>query len=423
MGKNSNDTASRLIQLHDTHPEIISSFYAPDMLELVLAVASSLAGSTVDHTALVWLVLVANPSSGKTFQVSALKGAKEHVEFVDTITSGGFASAFINPKSGRKPEVFLRKLKGKCLILKDLTTLFSMRAEKVAAALGALQSIFDGDFHKVAGTTNKISVEDCFFTLVGCVTPIVLEHHHRYLSRMGGRFLFYRLPPLTKEEKEKGFELSRMPGLRGTALPKFHQLMVEHLKDVLSRPFPPKDFTDEQHERLERLAELLGLLRSSIGYSTYTEHNEETGREVKRRFISATQPSEPWRGLEQLKTLACALARVHGRERVTDHELELVRRVVLSSGPADWGNVLEAFRLLRSLDGLKMGDFEKVTGRTRGSIKPILDELVAVGIVDLEKRRNDAGLTVNYYLPNAEFKDLLTMPVEPLEHLKELECV
>ena len=45
----------------------------------------------------------------------------------------------------------LPQLDGKCLIIKDLTTFFPMRDDKVTKILGDLQSIYDGEY-KATGT-------------------------------------------------------------------------------------------------------------------------------------------------------------------------------------------------------------------------------------------------------------------------------
>jgi hypothetical protein len=44
-----------------------------------------------------------------------------------------------------------------------------------------------------------------------------------------------------------------------------------------------------------------------------------------------------------------SLAHVHGREEVTDHDMELVRRVVLSTLPLNRGSVLALFQDDRNL--------------------------------------------------------------------------
>jgi hypothetical protein len=57
---------------------------------------------------------------------------------LDSLTVNSFASGFVDarPGAGKQPDL-LPLLNGKCLVLKDLTTLFSLRDDAVKKVLGA----------------------------------------------------------------------------------------------------------------------------------------------------------------------------------------------------------------------------------------------------------------------------------------------
>src|SRR5206468_8296139 len=93
----------------------------------------------------------------------------------------------------------------RCLVIKDLTTLFSQREDKVRAVLGDFQSIYDGEYTKWTGTLGGLNYTTRF-SLVACITPATLTKHHRYLSEIGPRFLFYLVPTLTEEEVNAGLD-------------------------------------------------------------------------------------------------------------------------------------------------------------------------------------------------------------------------
>jgi hypothetical protein len=78
--------------------------------------------------------------------------------------------------------------------------------------------------------------------------------------------------------------------------------------------------------------------------------------------IVEIQREEPFRALSQLRVLAIALAIVHQRSEVTEHELELCRRVVLSSMPYDRSLILALFQNPAYLTQNHAGDTEKEKG-------------------------------------------------------------
>jgi bifunctional DNA primase/polymerase-like protein/primase-like protein len=171
--------AARLADMHTLQEELTSSPHSHDELELALAAATSLAVSSQDDSALVWLLIVGVPSSDKTATMLLLKDSPQ-TYYLDTLTVNSFASGFMDarPGTGKQPDL-LPLLNGKCLVIKDLTTLFSLRDDAVKKVLGDLQSIYDGEYAKATGTVGVIRHQSRF-ALVGCITPHALTKHHNY---------------------------------------------------------------------------------------------------------------------------------------------------------------------------------------------------------------------------------------------------
>lgn len=139
-----NDIAKRLSDIHATLETLTSSPYSHDVVELALATATSLPLGGSEHPSPVWLLIAGAPSSGKTEAVLLLKEAVS-VMYLDAMTENSFASGYVDTRTGLGSKDLLPELDGKCLIIKDLTTMFSMREEKVKKILGDLQSIYDGE--------------------------------------------------------------------------------------------------------------------------------------------------------------------------------------------------------------------------------------------------------------------------------------
>jgi hypothetical protein len=166
--------------------------------------------------------------------------------------------------------------------------------------------------------------------------------------------------------------------------------------------------TSEQRDTLNRLALLLSRGRADIQRGKIRTVNADG--EVKDGYgITNAQIEEPWRGLQQIRNLARALARVHGRSGITDHDLELVRRVVLSSMPVGWANTLAAFQHGRT--ALTRNQIKDQIIKSYGRGVQLADELVAAEILVWEKRQGEY-----IYQPRPELVDLISKPVKALKH-------
>ena len=176
------------------------------------------------------------------------------------------------------------------------------------------------------GTVGLVSYYS-LFSVLACITSVALAKHHRYMSLIGGRFLTYRFAPLTDAERKEGFSIIWGLENRKGKTEQLRQLVTEHIQELECLSIAPGGETEMQREVINSLATLLGRGRAVIHRS---RHDPEGPYEIEE-----VQIEEPWRALQQLCNLGRALARVHGRVSITDHELELLGRVVLSSMPVD----------------------------------------------------------------------------------------
>ncbi len=138
-----NPIAQRLLRIHALQYELTSSPYSHDVIELAIATVISLPLSQQDETALVWLLIVGPPSSDKTSSVLLLKTSPA-IYYVDSVTENFLASGYRDQKGRRAPNL-LRELDGKCFVIKELSTVFSMRSEKVRAFLETFKQSSTGN--------------------------------------------------------------------------------------------------------------------------------------------------------------------------------------------------------------------------------------------------------------------------------------
>ena len=404
-----------LIQVHAAQRKITSSPYSADLLEILLAASASLLFSQNDGV-LVWVLAVGNPSSDKTETVLGISQAPE-VYFLDTMTENSFITGYVKP-DGSSPSDLLAELDNKCLLIKDLTSLFSMKDDVIKRVLGDLQSIYDGSFARFTGTRGRVEYSTRL-SLFGCVTPMALSRHHRYIAEMGSRLLFYRVPSLNRKEQAKGLDIVWNSKRKKEKVQEFKKLASSYLHKLLTSSPPEIKATDKQKKQINGLATLLSRGRGVIR-SARREFENDDGKIVSYYEIEETQIEEPFRATLQLKTLAQCLAFVHGRTQITDHELEHLRRVVLSTMAVDRASVLALFG-----DPTKLTDEGMLTtklcaqgiGKSYGRAKQLLTELTHLKILE----RIDDDPDGYEYSPFREFQDLIRKPVEPLDHISDLD--
>jgi hypothetical protein len=160
---------------------------------MATAVSRPIAG----ESDLVWLMIPGSPSGGKTTTVSAIRGPL--FVYIDNLTENALASGYVPKGRMPKKENLLARLqdtKAAALVIKDLTTLFSKKEDKVKEIIGDLVSIYDGEYTKWTGTVGQIRYE-ARFAIVACVTPTALEEHYRYMSHSeaGSSSIEYRRSP------------------------------------------------------------------------------------------------------------------------------------------------------------------------------------------------------------------------------------
>jgi hypothetical protein len=158
-------------------------------------------------------------------------------------------------------------------------------------------------------------------------------------------------------------------------------------------------------ETINRLAELLAYGRAVAQW-----RNNRGSWEIEH-----VQIEEPFRARQVLTTLARALARVHGRSRVVGHDIELLRRVVLSTLPLDRAEVLGLFPNHR--DGLAAKSCAQGIKKSHDRATEILEELVRIEVLVSEPGEPRGGRPATVYRPVPKFADLITAPTVPLLHL------
>ena len=402
----------QLIEIHGIMNEVAVRHNVGDLVEIATATYVSLALGERDP---IWIWLVGPPSSFKTELVKSTKDAKV-AYFLRTMTANAFAS-------GAEGSIdLLPRLDGRCFVCPDWATLLSGSDETSKKILGDLVSIYDGDYSKHSPARGDIRYKTRM-TMLGCVTPSALEKYEEYMSIIGPRLLFYKLPELGEEEAKKGLEKTWIDNEE--KFTRFREKTSEFCDLVLRYAIETKvqpEIPDDLRPEIDRLALFVSHGRGVI-YGQWVTFMEEGGKSVTYYEITGVQREDPYRIHLQFQKLAKALAIVHGRNKVTGHEIELLRRIAISSMPSARADVLSAFRQQSTIDGsITSRELAGAVGKSVKTSRRRLQELEMLGIVRSETEENLGGMGKPpiRYRPIEKFQDIITTPVGAVDHIADL---
>ena len=373
-----------------------------ELLEILMATTISVA---FDFPVPIWLLLIGNPSSLKTELIKLFRGVKDRIYYLSTMTENAFASGYI-PLDGSEPKDLLPELEGKILLVRDLTTLFSLNEETVKKLLGDLTSIFDGEFDKFTATRGHISYPSKF-PFLACITPLILSRHNNYVNQLGPRFLFFRIPPLNEKQLEQGFAIAWSKENRKANLELAATLVSSYCAQIIKRVeqgFQPEINHPDVIEWLSNAAEFVRRARGIV-ISRAATFKGDDGKDHTYYEKSEQQSEEPWRALNQLRNLAICLAAIRGKKSVTMEECQTLGAIIQSTAPPDRAIVIQA---LVNKAYVSTKDITKIIGQTYRTAQRQLEELRMLEVV---VRFKDPGYLSEATAPNVyslqpEFHDL-----------------
>jgi hypothetical protein len=323
------EIADQYRQIHTLENELYATPAQHAMLDLAIAVASSVDVSIVNGWPVVWLMFSGPPSCGKTSTVELLRGCPSKVTFRDQITAAGLKSDYVDPKSGKTPKGLLYALDKSCLVIKELASLFSLHPNALKAFIGMLQAAYDSQFDSQSGTVGHQSIKTRF-AFLGCGTSDVFEQHLHAMNAIGPRFLYYRIPQLTLAEmRELARQRKTVKGLE-KKMAALGTTVASHLKHL-----PTPEEAEPWPDHIDRLAEFLVRGRCTPQYLK----DEDDG--YKKQVVGVTI-EDPTRLTKQLYTLGLCLARLRGESEIADQDIGLLTQVVISTLPYARWKVLEA---------------------------------------------------------------------------------
>jgi hypothetical protein len=235
----------------------------------IYAVLGAVAANLLPGGDPVWLGVIAPPSSAKTEILNSLSKLPYIVQ-ASSLSPASFLSATSKKDLDKEATGGLLAQIGDfgIIVLKDFTTMLSLRPEVKAEVFAVLREVFDGRYTRHVGTDGGRTL--AWNGKVGLVfaSTETFDRHHSVISAMGDRYLLCRIAPV-----EGQFERALEHAGEAT------ERMRRELSEVVQRLFAvrgtePRPLSLEERGRISRICSLVVRLRAAVERHRYTTEIE-----------------------------------------------------------------------------------------------------------------------------------------------------
>ena len=277
--------------------EVQDQLHLPDPAPLYCVVGTLIANLMSGDP--VWLMLIGPPSCGKTELLRGLEG------LCGVVHTSTMTEAALLPASGKRGGL-LREIGDQgLLVLKDFSSVISMRPEKMGEVVAALREIYDCKWDRSVGAAagapaRTVPWRGKMGLLTAC-TPAI-DRHHKIMAEMGERFTFYRYPATDGYEETSAALSDRDPAVRRDYLRMCFAVFNESVDEIVQCADALRMSMVERH-RLISLGSLAAMCRGTVSRHKFTREVEEMAyAEVPARLTRVL-------GLLYRALIACQLQR------------------------------------------------------------------------------------------------------------------
>lgn len=345
-----------------------------DFLKIILAVA--LHSAIPDHTSMLWIALVGPQSTGKTLFGSDILQelkARSYAINIDMLTSKTFLSGL---KSGTD---LLPKLNRKLVLLKDMSTISATDKITLSGLFSQLRNIYDGHISSYWGSDKSNAEYSTIFDLIGCITDkgwsIIQDTDAALGERMipirqritSDQNLIIRTRAMKNAGKEKKYN---------TIISNAVMEYIDKMSDII-----PEYSTVELDKSVTMSINSLSILSDKARTVLEYEYTSKNGRIPVGRIYN---PSGA-RVNRNVTTLIQIIAVINGRNKITNEELKIARRIYYSLIPNERMYILQVLHKTTTTakeisDNLLLSEYVA---------KRLLDDMVSLEMVkqqEIDKR-------------------------------------
>lgn len=331
----------------------------------------------------VWLFLIGPSGCGKSELVRAWDGHPS-IYAADRITAHTLASGKI-PDPGEPDPSLLPKLHMKILVLQDFAAMLGMNYPDFMEVIGQLRAIYDGTFRAIFGTGKETRYTGKFGLIAACTADIY--RHTRLLSLLGERFLYFRMPEVSEEERDKRAQVAAM----------CHATSVQEAEIKRAAHYVLGLRTGQIGPKVPEIARKIFLdLARLVAVSRTVILREERTKEV----IDKADPEIHTRLVKQFVTLSMGIGMAREEQEIEGKTVAMVREVALGTIPP---NRLMLMRLMRGWEGKVVrptaGVLAKQSRINVSTIRRWLADLYLLGLADRERLGNNPQSSFVWTLP------------------------
>lgn len=324
----------------------------------------------------VWMFIVGPPGSAKTETLSSLSWM-DNAYMTSSVTPHSLISG-ANWKDNADPSL-IPKLDGKVMVIKDFTSILSMRDTDKDEIFGILRDAFDGKCGKEFGN-GVVRRYESRFTVLAAVTPSIyaLSSSH---TALGERFLKFGIGDNLVHTHEDEIidraitNINRETSMRDDLADVVQAFLTRRMATTPIPLAALPSLPDTIRAKVIALARFGARMRGSVTRDTY-RHDIVTSRpsaEVATRLG------------KQLAKLCQALAVLHERTVVGDDDYQLIKKVMLDTIPQRTEDMLRHLLLTCPTESDTITTVE-IASRTRypqATVGRIMQDLT---VLDITKR-------------------------------------
>lgn len=334
-------------------------FYVVD--DTVLDVAIAVVVSTFVKCDAIWLLII-GPSSGGKSEIVNLFNKIDFTEPISELTENTLLSGLNN--TGTETSLLNKLGSLGCLLMKDYTSILSMRREKQEVIMGQLREVYDGAYEKKTGNGKnpKWKGKMCF---LGGVTEAVYNEDAESAS-MGRRNIYYVLPEQDRIQTTKRARENRRNLDIAERREHLQDLMKELVEDMVANlpnimPPAPTEFED----KIIHLADFVTKVRTT------------NIRDFRGELKLGTSEEMPMRMSEQLNALASIMQYMYDGE-LTDNVQKTIIKIALDSIPKQ---KRMALRLLSQYNSTTTKSVALTLRYPTETVKEWLEDLHYLGVI------------------------------------------
>lgn len=318
-------------------------FYKPDHQAMRVALGT-LQAHYLNAGDPAWLFIVAPPGTGKTTMAIASAAVLPEIIPLSDFTENTFLSGFYEvskpgmlERLGPTVEQGRNKItEGNAIFLiKDFTTVLTMRREKRAVILSQFREIHDGHFKRDFGT-GESKIWRGRVSVIAAVTP-ALDRHYSIFSTLGERFLQVRSRRL--DSPEAGRRAIQQQGHEEHIRTQCQEAIAGLFRKA---PGVAPTLPTEYEDQIAAVSEFAAIARTHVYRNAFGQ----------REIEYVPEPEANTRISKGLAAIAKGIASLSQRTHVNSSDIKDTLRVALDCIPDYRRRLLEAAILGQPLDSV-----------------------------------------------------------------------